>query len=165
MESGPDLIRALTWVGGAAISLLSIFGAGGIILAFLKRYWDKGDRNRDLTDAANVERVKGENALAASTLEYFKAELRRVSEKSDLISERVKTLEGELVSQREMNARKDEQIKNLQKENELLRQRAREQDKALMAQEIQITEQKSQIQELCLELDRLKQQVEQFGNK
>lgn len=143
-----QLMSGLAWLGGGLVALLTTIGAGSIILAILKRRWDREDKRETTQDAATAERIKVEGSISEKILQMMQAS-------EDRLNKKIEKLESELGSLREMNARKDAKIEHLEEENKSLRDRVRDQDR-------QIVELRKEIEALTARLIQLEPQRPQL---
>ena len=151
MEGQSSLMNGLVWIGGGVISLLSLIGVGSIILAVLKRFWDRRDKRDETVDATKAIQIEADKTIVEKMFDRLAEKEAEWSAKIEKLEAKVEKLEEALDSQRDMNIRKDEQIKTLTTENERLRNRVQDQGK--------------EIEGLKKEIEHLKEQLRAIGVK
>lgn len=110
-----SLLTGLQWLGGGVVAILSVIGAGGLILAFLNRRWKQKDRNEEIHESNQTAQINAEVSLVQELL-------RRVA-----TLERTQKEQGDkLMALTDTNARLDERNKALEKENTRLHEDLRD---------------------------------------
>lgn len=140
--------NTLSIIGGGVIALAATLGVGNLLLAVYQRWAKKREEEGAMHDTINTKRIDADEAVRGKQIDADQAAFVIVSERLKLVEARIDTLQADLSDQREMNARKDQKIEHLEKDNTELRAEVDTLRKDRRQQDIVIAELRSELNAL-----------------
>lgn len=114
----------ISWLGTAAVTILSLFGAGAIFRDYILRRWKKTDHREEAHITNQGEQIRADAEIAKQMLLDQRERIERLEGKFDQLQEKYNSqiemsaqIEAENKILREKEARQEKELEELKKEN------------------------------------------------